>query len=621
MSGCKLNKKDKTELKKVNDKLCAMPQTGSSVYSDPGNNYTHPFPAIGEFTDNVRDLVCTQQVNRTPYATTVMDISFDPIVNDNRYCYLWSFLNNGNGIDSDTMNKNLFAIANSDKHMTTHIGRYGVGLKGGAMYLGDYFFIVSIDKSKNTRTLGFYSDENAKIEGKGLYFCKNYDTESKDVLEFFNIVIKRFTHVNEIEEIDALFEKIDPNVGGTLVVVGVSNETFKLKYGEQLELIDNQQTPIANGEIPYDILVKLPYKGDNFKDTETPRFTVSLRSYLEMLYLYNPDFDWQIRLFGIPVEFLKLREQNSIEIGRTLGLSEGRAAGENFYCCYQTPSNFYDSRQTCTLTHLFKRSSISDKRMAQYFAKRGSEKPKAEITLLKRLKGSNGVFSSCDYTLFFSNGRFVDIVPIGIQKQHGNSLRKGKTVIVDSNCLLLDVSKQYVIQGNTVYTSIRDKVSKLLHYNYNPSGQKPIITAYKINTRGEPIVTTTPLNQNEVVVPQPMSLRELETQQNDTNDSNNGYANDNSDSRSKRSKRRLRPKYPNKRSRDSSGIDNLEDSIVDVDGDVVMGENVDDVNDPPETRPTKRQTNVVDKELDDEELSTDDGEDNNFADLANLEHL
>lgn len=284
-----------SSLKKIVDISIAI-TAGPDIYSNQGCNYDHIFPAIAEISDNVRDLVYMKTNCGSLTPTTKLDITITTFEKQNKCKFAWNFINNGNGISLDNMRNFVFSVANSIKNLSSQIGRYGIGLKGGAMYLGDYFFVFSIDACTHTRTIGFYSDKLCKSSDRGIFLCELFDINNKTFEVMFN-AIKKYSHINTIQEIEKMFADIDQCNGGTYIQIGVSNDTYTGTYG-----LSSKDFCITQN----DIIVRSPYKGSNFKDTNMPRFCTSLRAYLQMLYLYNPEFPWEINLFGEKIEFLKL---------------------------------------------------------------------------------------------------------------------------------------------------------------------------------------------------------------------------------------------------------------------------------------------------------------------------
>jgi hypothetical protein len=465
-------------------------QIGSGIFSNQSCNYDHPFPAIAEFVDNVHDLVG----KKSKCKTNQMDIYIDNIPNNKFYKFIWNFKNNGNGISRNHMEEHVFSAGNSDKTTASLIGRYGVGMKAGALYLGDYLLMFSYDIIKKQKVIGFFSENYAKQRKAAVYLCE--DVPSVKDLESTNPVIKsnverykglvdilcKFSHIKSSEEIDALFNLIDPILGGSLVQIGISHDKYNLTYGS-----DNNQFRITKD----DIIMECPYKGEHFKDTSLPSFCKSLRNYLSLLYLYNDKNKWFINFMDIKIEFLRIQNMNDqmIEVAQLMGLTDEKAPGEKYYCKFKSPSTFYDTcAQTETLHHKYHAKSLSDNRLRQYFISNRRDSPSASITLFKRKANYKGPFEQCDTTLFFNNDRFIDLVPIGIQKQTGNQLRKNNTVIVNSNCLIMDQTKQHITQNNSVFRAIYVKVKDLLYYNFNPSGYSKIHTQYNFDSHRNVIV-------------------------------------------------------------------------------------------------------------------------------------
>ena len=458
--------------------------TGTNVYQNIGANYCHPSSAIAEHTDNVHDLIQDQNVYQNPYPTTYCKIDFGTIVaNDNNFSHHWTFLNDGNGINAMDMKRYMFAYSNSKKELCTQIGFFGSGLKASCVALGDFFIVFSVKKQRGSdnrtvRSIGFHSElipSEFKTLEHNVCISQDSDSQFQTVLE----LICEYSHFDSPESVLQMYDQIDSETGGTLIFVGIHKTTWETRYESMWGFkVDDKSKDI--------VTEKCFYKGTLYTDSSQPEIAKSLKHFLQVLYISNDRYSWEIRLFDQTITPLKLSELKNVKFGRKLSLESSQAnrpKGGKYYMTYESPEQFFADGYTYTKRAEHHKKQMSDLKIRNKFNVL-QKKPVSDIFILRR-KNHNGIFAKGFYTFFYENDRLVDIQPIGLQKQK-NNIANHITVIVRSNCLSCDNTKQNVVTSN-VFNTVEREVKALLHYNYNPSGYGPIRKFYNVDGNGRRI--------------------------------------------------------------------------------------------------------------------------------------
>ncbi|XP_005081451.1 ATPase MORC2B-like [Mesocricetus auratus] len=246
------------------------------------NSTTHEFlfGALAELVDNARDAAATR-----------IDI-YAERREDFRGGFMLCFLDNGVGMDpNDAISVIQFGKSGKRSPESTQIGRYGNGLKSGAMRIGKDFILFT--KKEDTMSCLFLSRTFHEEEGidEVIVPLPTWDTQTRepvtDNVEKFAIeteLIYKYSPFHTEGEVMAQFTKISGN-SGTLVII------FNLK------LMDNGEPELDVASNPKDIqMAELSQEG--MKPEQ-----YSFCAYVAMLYI-----DPRMRIFihGHKVQTKKL---------------------------------------------------------------------------------------------------------------------------------------------------------------------------------------------------------------------------------------------------------------------------------------------------------------------------
>ncbi|KAF7709284.1 hypothetical protein HF521_016134 [Silurus meridionalis] len=222
-------------------------------------SHTGPFSAIAELIDNAYDPdVSAKQFWIDKTAVKGLD------------CL--TFMDNGNGMDYDTMHKMLSFGFSDKKAVRGHapVGLYGNGFKSGSMRLGKDAIVFSM--KDNTKCVGMLSQTYLeKIEAHN-----EFKESLKDILQF-----SLFNTKEELwSEFNAINGPCGTNSNGTRIIIWNLRKTLS----DKLEFdFDKDRYDIR---IPIDISENSaePNKESEHK-TSAPESEYSLRAYTSILYL------------------------------------------------------------------------------------------------------------------------------------------------------------------------------------------------------------------------------------------------------------------------------------------------------------------------------------------------
>uniref|UniRef100_A0A7N5ZR87 CW-type domain-containing protein n=1 Tax=Anabas testudineus TaxID=64144 RepID=A0A7N5ZR87_ANATE len=231
-------------------------------------SHTWPFSAIAELIDNAYD----PDVN-------AKQLWIDKTIVNEQECL--SFMDNGNGLDHETMHK-MLSFGYSDKiavNGVQPIGIYGNGFKSGSMRLGKDAIVFS--KSKSTSCVGMLSQTYLERIGAKqisvpiVCFEQNEHKASlQDILKY-----SPFTTQKELlNELNAISHPICTQNTGTRIIIWnlrrTSNGTLEFDFVKDRYDI----------RIPIDVCETMnehPDRATSF----TPESVYSLRAYCSVLYL------------------------------------------------------------------------------------------------------------------------------------------------------------------------------------------------------------------------------------------------------------------------------------------------------------------------------------------------
>uniref|UniRef100_A0A3Q1JS39 CW-type domain-containing protein n=1 Tax=Anabas testudineus TaxID=64144 RepID=A0A3Q1JS39_ANATE len=227
-------------------------------------SHTWPFSAIAELIDNAYD----PDVN-------AKQLWIDKTIVNEQECL--SFMDNGNGLDHETMHK-MLSFGYSDKiavNGVQPIGIYGNGFKSGSMRLGKDAIVFS--KSKSTSCVGMLSQtylERIGAKQISVPIVCFEQTSLQDILKY-----SPFTTQKELlNELNAISHPICTQNTGTRIIIWnlrrTSNGTLEFDFVKDRYDI----------RIPIDVCETMnehPDRATSF----TPESVYSLRAYCSVLYL------------------------------------------------------------------------------------------------------------------------------------------------------------------------------------------------------------------------------------------------------------------------------------------------------------------------------------------------
>ncbi|XP_035995091.1 MORC family CW-type zinc finger protein 3a [Fundulus heteroclitus] len=244
-------------------------------------SHTWPFSAIAELIDNAYD----PDVNAKQFW-------IDKTMVNGELCL--SFMDNGNGLDHETMHK-MLSFGYSDKIAVNGlepIGIYGNGFKSGSMRLGKDVIVFS--KSKSMSCIGMLSQSYLeKIEAKQIIVpiiaLKNrhsnntfsvkeeHEASLKDILQYS--LFK--TQKELLAEIDAICSVLSTTKTGTRIII------WNLRRTSTDSPEFDFDTDRYDIRIPSEVYEELndPAQPSNRATSYLPESMFSLRSYCSILYL------------------------------------------------------------------------------------------------------------------------------------------------------------------------------------------------------------------------------------------------------------------------------------------------------------------------------------------------
>ncbi|XP_057708573.1 MORC family CW-type zinc finger protein 3a isoform X1 [Corythoichthys intestinalis] len=264
-------------------------------------SHTWPFSAIAELIDNA-------------YDPDVMATSFwiDKTLVHGQECL--TFMDNGNGLDHQTMHK-MLSFGYSDKvsvHGVEPIGMYGNGFKSGSMRLGRDAIVFS--RSKDTSCVGMLSQSyleeiNAQqIVVPIVCFDHTNGTMSvRDEQEASLQDILRYspfkTKTELLTEISAITTTWSTGATGTRIIIWNLRRTStgSLEFDFKVDRYDIQ--------IPSDVYEELNQSGERIP-SHVPETVYSLRAYCSILYL-KPRMHVMIRGHKVKTQLIAKSLANS----------------------------------------------------------------------------------------------------------------------------------------------------------------------------------------------------------------------------------------------------------------------------------------------------------------------
>ncbi|XP_047456974.1 MORC family CW-type zinc finger protein 3-like isoform X2 [Mugil cephalus] len=240
-------------------------------------SHTWPFSAIAELIDNAYD----PDVNASQFW-------IDKTVIKDEECL--TFMDNGNGLDYETMHK-LLSFGYSDKTAVNGkqpIGMYGNGFKSGSMRLGKDVIVFS--KSKNTSCVGMLSQTYLeKIDAKQIVVpIISFETRNAN---YFSV---REEHKASLQDI-LRYSPFSTREELLAEVDAINSSWSKAKTGSRIIIWNLRRTSTGKTEFDfekdrYDIRIPTDVYEELQDPTQipasyTPECVFSLRAYCSILYL------------------------------------------------------------------------------------------------------------------------------------------------------------------------------------------------------------------------------------------------------------------------------------------------------------------------------------------------
>ncbi|XP_037096439.1 MORC family CW-type zinc finger protein 3a isoform X3 [Syngnathus acus] len=239
-------------------------------------SHTWPFSAIAELIDNA----CDPDVLANAFW-------IDKTVVKGHECL--SFMDNGNGLDSDAMHK-MLSFGYSDKvavNGVEPIGMYGNGFKSGSMRLGTDAIVFS--RSKDSSCVGMLSQTyleeinaqqiivpivNFKYTNHNLFVREEQKASLQDILQYSPFK----TETELLTEISAITSTCSTTTTGTRIII------WNLRRTSTGALEFDFQTDRYDIQIPSDVYEELIRPGERIP-SHIPPSVYSLRAYCSILYL------------------------------------------------------------------------------------------------------------------------------------------------------------------------------------------------------------------------------------------------------------------------------------------------------------------------------------------------
>ena len=368
--------------------------------------------------------------------TATLDIY--PCKNSKNLAIEWCFCNNGSPINERKM-RSLFDFAKSTKDdKSVLIGRYGLGLKAAACYLGDSLLLVSYDAKRSRITVGFFSQlmlEGLKISNIAALIIDIHSEATSISIDdsvMFDAICKYTNFRNWKEIVNTAKERIlniSKDEGGTMTSIFTPTNTYRSKFKEMID--------VTNANTNKDILATIPWKEGAFAASagDCPRFATSYRDHFSILYrrLRHP---FTFYLMGERVEMVNPEEIEDIYLAKFAR----RDTALKWVKCEDVPD--------LSVTTKFVQRNKSGVQNIYLYAKCRIDD--ADILSPKALIG--GVFGRFNGTFIYNNNRLIGIKNIFRkgQKPHGFS-------IIESHSLTPDQSKQN-ITDDTLFFALVEKL-------------------------------------------------------------------------------------------------------------------------------------------------------------------
>uniref|UniRef100_A0A672JUJ5 CW-type domain-containing protein n=2 Tax=Salarias fasciatus TaxID=181472 RepID=A0A672JUJ5_SALFA len=255
---------------------CSPPEGGGlcpKFLHSNSTSHTWPFSAIAELIDNAYDPdVCAKQ------------FWIDKTVVKGEECLC--FMDNGNGLDNQTMHK-MLSFGYSDKTAVNGlepIGIYGNGFKSGSMRLGKDAIVFS--KSMNSSCVGMLSQTYLqKIEANQIIvpiiFARSVPDEYKASLQDILKYSPFKTEEELLAEIDAIAQQWSATKTGTRIIIWNLRRTSS---GTTEFDFEKDRYDIRIPSEVYETLNDAAQNSDS-AISHTPESVFSLRAYCSILYM------------------------------------------------------------------------------------------------------------------------------------------------------------------------------------------------------------------------------------------------------------------------------------------------------------------------------------------------
>lgn len=480
------------------EKQASICRFSADAFKHQGRSYVHIFPAISEITDNIDDLPNMGLQGNTAQCRINLETWTK---RTDTIAARWTFINDGNPLDFEHL-KNMFSLGMSEKsEKAALIGKYGVGLKASATFLGDALLVSSYDPQTETIVFGFFCPKMLKenrIDDMRVLLVQldsNNPIPTSDDERLFQLMLK-YTNFNStkqlIEWTFGRIETVDQGSGGTVMAIFCNKKHWA-------RLVDNQLSVNRSNQ---DISGIEPWHVDKVDEANPPLFTTSLRHYLSILYLPKPH-KTNVRLFllGREINRVNFFEQKGLYLGvpEKQWKKNARYASSSSALQSLRWEDVTTTKKPYTNVVRIPRNKIDPEVITDdpsayiYFFQRGASQIKIEY--------KDRLMAAFNYALFYNNSRLTEI-----KRVPRNPTNKFPGfVVVNSGCFMTDNTKQRII-GDPVYTLVQKRINTILR-TYISS----ILNAPKVrNPRRQNIVVSSPKEKEiHVVTPRNQVKRKV----------------------------------------------------------------------------------------------------------------
>lgn len=255
-------------------------KVGLTFFSDAARHYKCIFEAVADLIDNIRDLLLKQSKWRTTYVNLIPEK-----INNDHFKFKWSFVNDGNAIETVEEMDRCFSIACSEKRDNNDtFGMYGIALKTASMYLGSTFLFISQNPVTKTKILGFFSQKMMQELGSySLHISMDMNEDVTETVLKTREMILKYSPFDSWEDVENQCQLISSRRGGSVLQIYANATEYSDKYQG---LCNDDVYDITDDDfvIKRDQCKTFGFGVGYFPEENPPRISQYLRDYLSVLY-------------------------------------------------------------------------------------------------------------------------------------------------------------------------------------------------------------------------------------------------------------------------------------------------------------------------------------------------